>query len=374
MNNSQANSKRIILVRFPRATLSLFAGCLMAVAGCERDRREEEIVVEEVTYPDRQKIRLRAASIKRGDVIWFFRILGPNDEVAKHVDGFNALVRSAKFADKNAVEKDKAEPVTLTPPKDWHKDPPSPAGSMRFAGYRIAAEPKEIEVSVTWLKASEDWLRSNVVRWQKMVNEPPVQTVGELETKVTREGGLNGDEIVWVDLTGLGVHTVSKPPDPMAAANPKKFQFPLPGQKQPRGANSPFTYDVPENWKKGAVINAFMVDRYLIGEDVQVSLTNVGGSLAMNMNRWRKEVGLPPDLDDAQAAKQAEVTMVAGQKAYYVDISNPAGPPDKNRSLAVMIPMGETNWFIKMWGPKDSVEKNKNAFGTFVKSFKLDAR
>jgi hypothetical protein len=351
-------------VRFPRASLLLFGLCAGALVGCEKDKREEEIVVEEITHPDRQAIRLRAACIERGKVIWFFRILGPKDEIAKHVAEFNDLVRSAKFSD----EKDKP-PITLTQPKNWRKDPLGPPGGMRYASYRIDAKPKELEVTVIKLPAGEDWLRSNVVRWQKIVNEPPVQTVNELETKVKRE-----NEIVWVDLTGLGVHTVSKPPEPMAAGNPKKMQLPLPPQKQARGLKSPFQYVAPEDWKQGPVTSAFMADRYLIGDDIQVSLTSVGGTLAMNVNRWRGEVGLAGELNDAEVAGLANAMMVAGHKAYYVDISNPAGPPDKNRSLAVTIPMGNTNWFIKMWGPRESVEKNKIAFDTFVRSFKLDAR
>jgi hypothetical protein len=344
----------------------LFSLCSAALVGCEKDRREEEIMVEEVTHPGRQPIRLRAACIKRDDVIWFFRILGPVDEVGKHVKEFDELVRSAKFE----KQKDKkAEKIILVQPKDWRKDPAGPPGAIRQAGYRIDAKPKELEVTVIKLPAGEDWLISNVARWQKIVNEPPVQDREALEKKITREG-----EIVWVDLTGLGVHTVSKPPEPLAAANPKRMQFPLPGQHQPRGLKSAFKYEAPKDWQQTPVTKPFMADRYEIGDDVQVSLTSVGGSLVENVNRWRTEVGLPGNLNEAEAARLTEARMVAGLKAYYVDISNPAGPPEKNRSLAVTIPMDKTNWFIKMWGPKDSVEKNKVAFDKFVESFKLDAR
>ena len=156
-------------MRFLRACLLLVAGCLTAIVGCKQD--DDDISVTTVTHPDREPIHLRVAAIHpragRDDTIWFFRISGPTAEVAKHVAEFDEFVRSASFAD----EKDKKEePVTWTEPKDWRKDPP---GGMRYAGFRIAAKPKELEVTVTRLPAGDNWLLTNVHRWQKQINLPP---------------------------------------------------------------------------------------------------------------------------------------------------------------------------------------------------------
>lgn len=347
-------------MRFLRACLLLFAGCLTAIVGCKQD---EEISVTTVTHPDREPIHLRVGAIQRDDTIWFFRISGPKGEVAKHVTGFNDFVRSAKFADE---KEKKAEPVTWTVPKGWRKDPP---GGMRYAGFRIAAEPKELEVTVTRLPAGDNWLLTNVHRWQKQINLPPAAKREDLKPEEVQEE----KEITWVDLQGLGVHMVSKPPEPMAV-NPKKFQLPIQVKKPAAAGKHPFVYEVPEGWEKAELAGGFMVERYVVGKgEVQVTLTPAGGDLAMNVNRWRKEIGLPGIADD-EAERSAKVIKVADIKSYYVDIDNPRGPAAKNHTLAVIVPMGNTKWFVKMWGPSNLVGQHKDAFETFVKSFKLDAR
>lgn len=358
MNSNQSAAKRISLVRFLRASTLLFAGCLIALAGCKQD---EEISVTTVTHPDREPIRICVGAIPRGEHVWFFRMSGPTAEIAKHVSEFKEFVLSAK------IPQPGNDDVELTAPKGWRKDQ-APPTAMRYAGYRIDAKPKELEVTVSRLEGGDGWLLANLHRWQKQVNMPPAASVDELSPEQLQKDKEKG--ITWIDLTGLGVHMVSKPPDAKAARG--KWELPIAVKAPGRGAKSPFTYTAPEGWKQGEVTNEFMADRFVIG-DVQISLTTVGGSLAMNIQRWRKEVGLPP-VSDAEAEKSALPMKVAGLPAYFVDVANPNGPPGKNRSLAVTIPMGQTNWFIKMWGPAEAVERNKNSFDAFVKSFKLDAR
>jgi hypothetical protein len=352
----------------------LFASCLLAIVGCKEDEKIEQFTV---TNPDRQDIRLRAAAIERPgavkheDLVWFFLIKGPKDDVAKHVDEFNAFVRSVKFVEKKDEKGNKYEEAEWPEPKGWRKDP---KGGMRYAAYRIDAKPKELEVTVTRLPGGESWLVQNVHRWQKQVNLPPAQSEKDLkEPEVTKEG-----EITWVDLKGLGVHTVSKPPEPMAAHG-KKIQLPFEGKRKgpaPKadgGGKVPFKYTVPAGWEPGAA-NEIVVARYHIGKDVQLTLTPLaGGTLGGNVNRWRKEVGLP-EVTEAAANESATTLKVADVKSYYVDIDNPNGPPAKNRLLGLIIPLDRTIWVVKMWGPSNTVGENKNGFETFVKSFKLEGR
>lgn len=346
-------------MRLLRACPLFFAALLIALAGC---KPEDEISEATVTHPDRQEIRLCVGAIKRGEFVWFFRLSGPSAEVADHLAEFKGFVRSVKFAD-NA---DKQEEPTWTEPKGWRKDVAAPT-ALRYACLRIDAKPKEMEVTVSRLETGANWELQNVHRWQKEVNLPPASKIADLTPDQWKVEG----DIIWIDFTGLGVHTVSKAPDP-AARGDRHFQMPIMGQRPAKGGvNSPFTYAVPESWKAADITSNFMAARFISG-DVQISLTTVGGSLAMNINRWRKEVGLPMLDDDAAAEKLATPMQVAGRRAYYVDIANANGPPGKNRSLAVTIPMGQTNWFVKMWGPADAVERNKNTFETFVKSFKLE--
>ena len=54
--------------------------------------------LDPVIHPDRQTIHRRRHQLRRYHL--FLLIKGPDKEVGKHVDAFNALVRSAKFIEK----------------------------------------------------------------------------------------------------------------------------------------------------------------------------------------------------------------------------------------------------------------------------------
>ncbi len=182
--------------------------------------------------------------------------------------------------------------------------------------------------------------------------------------------------VTWVDLRGLGVHTVSKPPEPMAAGNPKKF---LPGamlkKKQAavaaQGDKLPFTYDIPAGWVKKPprqfILAAFEVKEG--NQSAELTLSTLGGSVGGNIKRWRDQVGLP-EVTDAEAERQAIERQVAGRNAYYVDLFNKAA--GQKRILGIVIPMGRESLFIKMTGPHEVIGKHMDEFEAFVKSFKIE--
>ena len=90
----------------------------------------------------------------------------------------------------------------------------------------------------------------------------------------------------------------------------------------------------------------------------------------MNINRWRKQVGLPPaaQIDEKGSVRSISV---AGFDSVYVDLPNPKGQGDYEHILGVIVPMKGRSWFIKMYGPTDVVSSQKANFEAFVKSFKL---
>lgn len=342
----------------------VLAGCLSFVLGC---KAEDEISKLEVSHPDRESIRLRVAILKRDATVWFFRLSGPEVLVQEHQGAFEALVASARFDDK------KEPPLTLTDPKGWTKDLAPPPGGLRVAGYRIDAKPKELEIAVTQMPAQDYDLMKNMHRWQKQVNLPPAEIMADLDPFLKRDK-VGVQEVTWVNLLGRGVHTVSRPPEPMVA-NKGKFLPPnlLKGKAPAGGGEIPFKYTVPDGWLKKPA-RKFVLDVYEVADGAQaaeVTLSSAGGSIALNINRWRVEqVGLPK-LSDRLAEQSAELKIVAGINSYYVDVANPGGPKGI-RILAVIIPAGQSNFFIKMTGPHDLVGKQKNAFETFVQSFKRD--
>jgi hypothetical protein len=329
------------------------------VAGC---RNDDDIRSETANYEEREPIHLRVAILKDGAWIWFFRLDGPASQVKEHLATFDEFVKSAKFTGK------KNPPIEWKEPKEWKKDPPIPE---RHASWRIAPAPRVLEVKVTKLPAKDYSLMANMHRWQKQVNLPLSEEPADNEPYLRKE-----IDITWVDMKGLGVHTVTKPSDPMAA-NDKEF---LPGIKFDKPAiKTPFTYVVPEGWEKGEVRGGDMADIYNVADgEIELTLTRFGGDgggLAANINRWRKQVGLP-ELPPQDAANTAHANMIPDMKAYYVDIANPAGPAWKNHILGVIIPIAQPKsvWFVKMTGDAKLVGQHKNEFESFVKSFTLNKR
>ena len=88
----------------------------------------------------------------------------------------------------------------------------------------------------------------------------------------------------------------------------------------------------------------------------------MAGGAAANMTRWRGQVGLPPVTED-EAAKLAEKISVGGQPADLYDLVGGG-----QRILAASEHRDDTEWFFKMTGDADLVEKQKPAFITFLKS------
>ena len=309
--------------------------------------------------------------MEHDQLVWFFRLSGPESLVNDQVETFNTFVRSVRFDDQ------KDPPITWTEPKTWTKDPPAdPPDPLRYAGFRIDTKSKQLEVTVTRTPAGAYSLMPNMHRWQKQINRPIAETTADLDPYVKKE--MVGDQkITWVDMQGLGVHSVSKPPPPPDAG--RKNILPGFGMNRPPAAEAPFKYVAPEGWvKKGP--RQFVIDSYEVrgggGTVAEVTLSSLGGDaggLALNINRWREQVKLPKIPAD-QVERSAKAIVVAGIDAAYFDIANPKGPAEKNHILGVIVPHAETTWFVKMTGPLDWVSQNQNAFETFVKSFKLDAR
>jgi hypothetical protein len=359
-------------VRFLRASLLLFAVAVLFIAGC---RQDDEIKKDIFTYQDREAIHKRVAIFEREKYVWFILLSGPEADVKKHTPTFDEFVSSVRFDVKQDKEKESL-PIKWTEPKDWRKDPAGSPESMRYAGFRIDNKPKELEVTVTKLPIKGYTLLDNIHRWEKQVNVPPSEREDQpgATVRIVRDK-IDGQPVTWVDVSGYAVHTVSRPPVPSAQG--KGFMPALDLKKPEKGRGSPFTYTAPAGWRKQEVgPGRLAVEIYKIGDErnqVELTLTNFGGSPGDNINRWRDELKLPR-LPEGEATESALRMKIAGIDSYYADIANPRAPAQWNRTLAVIIPMNQMNWFVKMWGPNDIIEKHKNEFETFVKSFQLDAR
>ena len=128
-------------------------------------------------------------------------------------------------------------------------------------------------------------------------------------------------------------------------------------------------WTLPEGWQK-------MPDRPMraatlaAGEGdsaIEVSITSfpgdVGG-LTNNINRWRRQLGLPPEDDAAVSASLTE--LKAGNQIFQLlELVN------NGDAMRVAITMHAGNsWFFKMTGPAASIDAQREAFDGFIKSIR----
>jgi hypothetical protein len=138
-------------------------------------------------------------------------------------------------------------------------------------------------------------------------------------------------------------------------------------------------YRMPETWhehppRSPIVYAMFHTDADHGPQTAEVTITPLlgeGGGLLANVNMWRGQVGLPPvsDLVDQQIDK----VTVAGRT---VDVVVLEGPPDPAGGSALsaavaIVPDLDRTWFVKLIGPRTSVQSQMRAFIGFVESIRL---
>jgi len=169
-------------------------------------------------------------------------------------------------------------------------------------------------------------------------------------------------------------------PEPRAATQPPpSIAAPPPGIAAPPQDNRPAgapTWTVPDGWQPGPA-TAFAMASFVVEGDGQSAKTtvsqlgmppgeNVDDYLLINVNRWRRQVGLPAG--DTVADAGVSPRQLGNVTAYVVDLVADAETADAPRILGVIIPQGRQAWFIKMTGPSALVETQKQPFTQFVQS------
>jgi hypothetical protein len=128
----------------------------------------------------------------------------------------------------------------------------------------------------------------------------------------------------------------------------------------------------PDNWKVGSATGISVASFVVTDGDrnAQITATPLGGeltpeSLLLNVNRWRKQIGLDP-LDQAQATAAAKKISVGGEQSSYVELVGP-----ERTILVAITPRQGQMWFFKLQGDKQLAAREKANFESFVKSIKF---
>lgn len=194
-----------------------FLACLLiAVAGCadegaqitsytvpKEPARPADLQVvnngDETATPGRpvaRTDRMLGAIVPDSDQTWFFKVTGPERELAAEKEEFLAFVRSIR------LEEGKPK---WTLPAGWRQQP---ASGMRFATLLVGPEDKPWELTVIPLPTSpgpaEEALLANVNRWRGQLGLPPT-TADQLTSPDSQEVEqleVDGRTVTVIDLVG----------------------------------------------------------------------------------------------------------------------------------------------------------------------------
>lgn len=142
-----------------------------------------------------------------------------------------------------------------------------------------------------------------------------------------------------------------------------------------------FTYDVPSGWTQ-APSSQFRDPNFTYGPNNELEcyvsvLQGPGGGMLVNANRWRGQLGQPPYTEDEFA--HLPRASILGREAVIVEFTGdflPMGAADRKpgyRLVGALLEAPMAAVFIKMTGPDQMVQDQKDNFAIFAQSLKMNA-
>lgn len=293
--------------------------------------------------------------------------------------------------------------VYRTPP-GWIERPPR---SMRMLDFQVAGNPAA-ECYLTVLRGGAGGLEANVNRWYKQMQReeldaagmralPRANLLGLEAVLVDIEGSFNvGDEIrdnhrlvgllvfhqeagLFMKMTGprevldreLGnfhelARTMRLPNSSSTASQPARPR----GSTPPSGGGG-LKWELPEGWTPGAN-RPMRVATFMAGkaDPVECYITFLGpgaGNELANLNRWRSQLRLEPV---AQITGETRIPML-GEDALFVEIVGTHPDDSEGMMLGTICNLPGRSVFVKMLGPRQTVEPQRESFLSFCKSLRL---
>lgn len=307
----------------------------LLIAGCG-----EDVEVRRYRAPKDPTWTMLGAILPRERDVWFFKVVAPTKRLAPHRESFTAFLESVRHD----------EEVAWTLPDGWSEDR-TPEGE-REATLTFGERPPPLELSVTRFGGDGGGVLANVNRWRRQMGLPGIEASdldGATETV--------GKGIVRVELVSR-----TPPPPPRRMSNRA-----APRRSEPRFSKQDlralFTFDLPEGWVENPEPPGERIVELRAGEAV-VALTHFQGTmggLGPNVNRWRRQVGLPP-ADDAEGL--AEPFTLMGRPGHLVELNG------TDRAILCAFILGDPfSLFLKMDGPAGAVAAQREAFRSFASSF-----
>lgn len=318
----------------------------------------------------------------------------------------------------HAPETAPENPFRFQVPAGWEELEPT---QMRVVNLRPAGDP-ELDCALTVLPGDGGGLAANVNRWcgqiglEHMTDEeiaalPQAELLGEAATIVDLRGAYSGmgDEARedW-GLLGLVLATdrftlfvkMTGPAEKVSAERPGFEEFcaslraVFPGEDDAHaGHDHPpgehptepeaglFAYELPEGWREGPpkMLREVNLEAGAGSQCYVIALGGEAGGLAMNLNRWRGEVGLDP-LDDAAIDRLPKVEFLGSAcpllevSGNYQGMGGPEGGGATMTVLGVPLIRAEGSVFVKFVGPEAEIAAERERFLAFITSLEEISR
>ncbi len=328
--------------------------------------------------------RVLAAIVPDGHQLWFIKLMGRADRIAKHVDAFRFVVKSF-FIDSSEAHGGVPHPH-YSVPEGWKEDKERGKESAfpRETTFVFGEGDEELEMTITSNLRQRILILGDVNRWRGQVG---LGKINREDIPHFVEINLDGGMARYVcDFTGPGGQVGGMGRGRFPSGHPNVHGGIGNSGRPPKHLAKPdvtgdrpeLTHTAPEGWKNSGSdsTNTRLYGYELKDGDKSVMikitpLKGTGGGAVANANIWRVNVKLPKIGRDEveKALKPIQVDDTTGQ---YIDWSGPAtddaGP---QRVVGVIVERGSFTWFIKMIGDTELVDKQVDAFRKLVASIKF---
>ncbi len=358
--------------------LSTSVGCQRREGVATYTTKHESASRSPTDFPalTRQLDHTLAAILPQGDQAWFFKMAGPAPAVERRREDFLAFLKTVSPADTAGA------PPTWQLPEGWQE---KGASQMRVATLVVpddgavdgAADGGPLEIAVSSLPLTDDWddfLERNVNRWLGQLGQGPLAgaTIKQLIDEVATAAG----PATVIELAGVSMDSSrGNPHAGMTATIPLQTSQP-PSQQS---VDVPLVFDTPAAWQPGRISTirkaAFnVVDGDQRAEVTVIDFSVAGGAqitdVAANVQRWARELGLT-GLDNTALAKLVQETTIDGATGSYVILLGPEDAERPEGTLAAMVVRDEKVWFFKLKGDRSLVERQQDAFQSFLRSVRF---
>lgn len=313
------------------------------------------------------------------------------------------------FPSSGAAQKP-ALPYAFEVPDGWHTLPP-----MQFvdAAFSVDGHPR---ARVTLSRAAGTFL-DNINRWRGQMGLPgigeadlaklPRRKVLEHEAlEVDLQGsfqGMRGSALPDARMLGLIVPTPGQStfvkflaPKHIVERDHEKF-FAFAKSLAPIGASTHSTagnnlgkartqkptppiklsWTLPESWRalpsNPPRLATFQPKEAKDAQCLVTVLKGSGGGVAANLNEWRRQLGQAPLTDPEYLALERKQLM--GTNAIFIDVEGDVTPTQGAAALparlyGAILPRNEDTIFVKMWGPKEELEGERENFHALLDSLR----